>query len=60
MDKKIIITSDYDTYKQMIKEGFVFLGQRGKYYQFLNSLNLKNFSERVDQKQLMYTNKLCI
>lgn len=58
MNKHFVCTSDAETAKQLEKELHL-VQQSGKYWVFVNDVTM-NFSERVDQKQLMYTNKLCI
>lgn len=56
---KIILTSDADTYKKLLDEGFNYLGKNGKYYQFANVGTL-TFSDDIDQSTITYTNKLCV
>ena len=58
MNKHFVCTSDAETAKQLDKE-LHFIQQSGKYWIYVYDPTV-NFSERVDQKQLMYTNKLYI
>ena len=57
-EKKFIVTTDKDTADKMISAGFKLMSQCGGCYTFLNQLP-KNFSfDKVDQKQMAYTNIL--
>lgn len=60
MTKKFIKTTDAKTAKQLISEGFKLISQIGNVYTFLNDVP-ENFNfDTVDEKKIVYDNKLSL
>lgn len=60
MTKKFIKTTDAKTAKQLISEGFKLISQIGNVYTFLNDIP-ENFNfDAVDEKKIVYDNKLSL
>lgn len=59
-DKKFIKTTDRKTADQLIASGFRLVSQIGSVYTFLNEVS-KNFNfDIVNEKKLIYDNKLSL
>lgn len=59
-DKKFIKTTDKETANQLIASGFRLVSQIGSVYTFLNEVP-KNFNfDIVNEKKIVYDNKLSI
>lgn len=60
MTKKFIKTTDAKTASQLLAEGFKLISQIGNVYTFLNDVP-ENFNfNTVDEKKIVYDNKLSL
>lgn len=60
MTKKFIKTTDAKTASQLLAEGFKLISQIGNVYTFLNDVP-ENFNfNMVDEKKIVYDNKLSL
>lgn len=60
MDKKFIKTTDESTANKLLSEGFKLISQIGNVYTFLNDVP-ENFNfDTVDEKKIVYDNKLSL
>lgn len=60
MTKKFIKTTDEKTANKLLSEGFKFISQIGNVYTFLNDVP-ENFNfDTVDEKKIVYDNKLSL
>ncbi len=60
MTKKFIKTTDAKTASQLLAEGFKLISQIGNVYTFLNDVP-ENFNfDMVDEKKIVYDNKLSL
>lgn len=60
MTKKFIKTTDEKTAKQLISEGFKLISQIGNVYTFLNDVPEHFNFNTVDEKKIVYDNKLSL
>ena len=58
--KHFVKTSSPETAKALRLEGLTELSMEGKFFVFVNDWSKKNFSEDVDQRTLIYSNKINI
>lgn len=60
MAKKFIKTTDESTANKLLSEGFKLISQIGNVYTFLNDIP-ENFNfDAVDEKKIVYDNKLSL
>ena len=60
MTKKFIKTTDESTANKLLSEGFKLISQIGNVYTFLNDVP-ENFNfDTVDEKKIVYDNKLSL
>lgn len=59
-NNKFIKTSSEETAKTLRAEGLTELPMEGKFFVFVNDSVKENFSEKVNQRELIYSNRLSI